>query len=88
MFMAASAAPPVRPYQGALGIVQHRPVDGARQAVFGKFAFAARIDDGIELAQQPAARLRHEVDGDQPLECHRRGQFSSATRRRRAVRSR
>ena len=42
--------------ESAFLVVQHRPVDGARQPVFGKFALAARVDDGVELGQ-PRDRL-------------------------------
>ena len=40
-----------------LVVVQRGPVDGARQVVFGKFGFRARVDNSVETAQAVGHRM-------------------------------
>ena len=63
MLRATSAAPRLRASKGETCLYsvpmaarsssfEHRPVDGAGQAVLGELALAARVDDGVERVQR------------------------------------
>jgi hypothetical protein len=87
MLRAAIAAPSLRASSGrglhvqraddaALFVVEHRPVDGAGQVVFGKLGRRAGVDDGVEAAER---RLRLRPGSGIARACQRTGARASSS---------